>query len=118
MTRFLLDVVELNMVEAVAEVAKQVAKKTKNPPPQTIELTPEQREQCLLEANKIVSSHGLTAEFLEGSMAVGVVGDNRAYTPVINLKGSFPGHETLARLSNEISNTLPIVKVTFELPPE
>lgn len=65
-------------------------------------------------ANEIVAASGLQAEFLGDAMAVGVVGDHRAFTRVINLSGPFPGWDHLAQLSTQISNTLPIVRVTYE----
>lgn len=105
LTDLLLLGVKLNMVEQAAEKAN----------PQTVRLTSKQQKECLETANEIVSLYGLTAEFLGKAMAVGVVGDNRAYTPVINLRGPFPGYEILAKLSNELSNSLPITKITYEL---
>lgn len=89
--------------------------------PKNLYLNKAQRQEVLAACNGIVAAHGLRCSFLEGvrrggvAMAVGVTGDARAYTPVINLKGPFPGYNELARLSTEISNTLPIIKVTYEL---
>ena len=82
--------------------------------PDIIEFTPEEAAQHLATANEIANPVGLTAEYLGNARAVGVVGDNRAFTPVINLIGLFPGHDVLAEVSTKISNTIPIVKVTYE----
>lgn len=71
-------------------------------------------EEIVERVNVIVTPYGLEAEILEGINSVGVGGDNRTYTPVICLRGEFPGWEVLAKLSTEISNTLPINRVTFE----
>lgn len=76
---------------------------------------PTTNQEILARANEIVSPYGLEAEILEDIFSVGVGGDDRTYTPVINLKGPFPGYEVLAKLSTEISNVLPINRVTFEL---
>ena len=82
--------------------------------PDTIEFTPEEAARHLATANEIAAPAGLTAEYLGIARAVGVVGDNRALTPVINLMGLFPGYDVLAEVSTRISNTIPIVKVTYE----
>ena len=71
-------------------------------------------EEIVARANVIVAPYGLKAEILKGIHSVGVGGDNRTYTPVICLKGKFPGWDVLATLSTEISNALPINRVTFE----
>ena len=73
------------------------------------------KRELLKAANKIASPHELSAEILFGIRSVGVGGDERSYTPVINLRGVFPGYDVLATISNEISNTLGIGRVTFEL---
>ena len=72
-------------------------------------------EEILEKANAIVASHDLMAEFLGDAHSVGVGGDNRTYTRVICLVGPFPGWDVLAQLSTEISNTLPINRVTYEM---
>jgi GMP synthase PP-ATPase subunit len=74
-----------------------------------------ENEEILRIANEIAGKHGLKAEFLEGIQSVGVGGDERSYTPVICLVGPFPGHEILAKISSEISNHIPVNRVTFEL---
>lgn len=75
-----------------------------------------EKEEILARANEIVVPYELRAEIFEDPIrSVGVGGDERTYTPVINLIGSFPGYEILAKISSEISNTLPINRVTFQL---
>ena len=72
--------------------------------------------EILRRANEIASPHGLRAEFLGSDLfSVGVGGDERSYTRVVNLIGTDPGDEVLAKISREISNTLPINRVTFEI---
>lgn len=70
-------------------------------------------------ANGISSLHGLRASFLgdDSAMSVGVGGDNRSYTRIIVLEGSFPGHEILADISTKISNLTGINRVTFDFTP-
>ena len=74
-----------------------------------------ERKEILKRANKIVAPYGLRAEILGDIHSVGVGGDTRSYTPVINLIGPHPGNEVLAQLSNKIGNELPINRVTFQL---
>ena len=74
-----------------------------------------QKEEILARANEITAPYELRAEIFEDIMSVGVGGDERTYTQVINLIGSFPGYKILAKISSEISNVLPINRVTFQL---
>lgn len=73
------------------------------------------KTEILVRANEIVSPHGLRAEIFEGINSVGVGGDNRTYTPVINLVGVYSDWEILGALAREIANTLPINRVTYEI---
>ena len=73
------------------------------------------KEAIIEEVDKIVAPYGLHAEILGDRCSVGVGGDERSYTLTVNLIGVFPGNEVLARLSSEISSTLPINRVTFQL---
>lgn len=66
-------------------------------------------------ANEIAEPHGLRAEILPDVKSVGVTGDFRSYTPVVCLVGPFPGHETLARISSEITGLARVNRVTFQL---
>ena len=66
-------------------------------------------------ADKIAMQFNLTAEVFEGPRSVGVGGDMRTFTPVVNLIGDFPGHEVLATVSNRITSELPVNRVTFQL---
>ena len=72
------------------------------------------KDTILVQAKKIVGGHGLEVEIIDGIFSVGVGGDVRSYTPVVNISGPFPGWEVLEKLSSEITNTLPINRVTFE----
>jgi len=74
-----------------------------------------EESEILDKANAIVGAHGLRAEFLGDVMSVGVQGDNRTYTRVLCLIGPNPGNETLAALSTEITNTIKINRVSYEL---
>lgn len=66
---------------------------------------------------KIANKYELRASVPPGIRSVGVGGDERSYTPVVVLNGSaFPGWEVLERVSNEITNTCPINRVTWEGP--
>lgn len=69
--------------------------------------------------NGISIPHGLRASFLgdDSAMSVGVGGDNRSYTRIIVLEGSFPGHELLADISTKISNLTGVNRVTFHITP-
>lgn len=70
-------------------------------------------------ANGFSGPYGLRANFLgdENRMSVGVGGDNRSYTRIIVLEGSFPGWEKLADVSTKISNSTRINRVTFNIIP-
>jgi hypothetical protein len=72
-------------------------------------------KKTLRKVMEIITPYNLRAEMLPGIFSVGVAGDNRTYTPVINLIGPFPGHEKLAELSTRISNVTPICRITFQL---
>lgn len=71
--------------------------------------------EILQVANEIASPHGLQAEIFPGIQSVGVGGDERSYTPVINFIGPRPGWEALDKISSEISGRTPVNRVTFEL---
>lgn len=72
-------------------------------------------EEILATANRIASPHGLRAEFLGETKAVGVTGDFRAYTRVLVLIGPWPGHEALAAIPNAISSETPITRVNIDI---
>lgn len=73
------------------------------------------KEEVLLRANKIVSPYDLRAEFLEGIYSVGVQGDERSYLPVICLVGPMRVDDSrLPEISSELTNTLPVNRVTLE----
>lgn len=72
-------------------------------------------EEILSRVNEIVAPYKLVAEIFGGIRSVGVQGDERSYTPVVNLIGPFPGWETLDTIKSEISNTLPINRVTYQI---
>ncbi|TSC70583.1 MAG: hypothetical protein G01um101470_817 [Parcubacteria group bacterium Gr01-1014_70] len=72
-------------------------------------------EELLAKVNEIVSPHGLRAEIFKDIYSVGVGGDERTYTLVANLIGPFSNWELLGDLSREISNTLPINRVTYQI---
>lgn len=75
--------------------------------------------ETLAKANELASVHGLKAEFLsDDALSVGVQGDQRTYTPVINLVGPWPGDDVLRRLSTEISNTVKVNRVTYTVDPD
>ena len=71
-------------------------------------------DRILEEVAKLVTPFGLHAEILDDVFTVGGGGDNRSYTPVVVLVGPNPGWEVLKELSGQISNTLPINRVTYE----
>lgn len=75
----------------------------------------EERLRVIAAANKISLPHGLVSDLLGGGeiMSTGVQGDARTYTPVIVLIGWFPGWEVLSKVSNQITNTLPVNRVTW-----
>jgi hypothetical protein len=64
---------------------------------------------------EIISLHDLTVDVPRGIFAVGVQGDERSYTPVVILRGQMPEKLVLDKISNKISNTLPVSRVTFEI---
>jgi GMP synthase PP-ATPase subunit len=66
-------------------------------------------------ANEIVWPHGMTAEFLGDWMSVGVQGDNRTYTRVIVISGGNYSAELIAELSTQISNRVPVNRVTYDI---
>ena len=72
-------------------------------------------EEILQRVTEMVAPHGLRAEIFPGIFSVGVQGDDRTYTPVVNLIGPHPGNDVLATLGTRISNELPINRVTFEI---
>ncbi len=72
-------------------------------------------KEILEKAKDIVFGYGLSAEILEGAYSVGVGGDERTYMPVINIIGKFPGYKKLSKISEEITNTLNVNKVVFQL---
>ncbi|MBS3903354.1 MAG: hypothetical protein KGZ30_03225 [Anaplasmataceae bacterium] len=73
-------------------------------------------EELRRQAKEIAQKHGMEAEVPEGVSSVGVGGDHRTYTPIVILSSStFPDHEALARASTEITNSLPVNRVTFEI---
>jgi GMP synthase PP-ATPase subunit len=74
-----------------------------------------QMSEIVRKAGEIAKPYNLKAEMLEGINSVGVVGDTRSYDPVIVLIGQFPGYEVLAKISQEITNTLAISRVTFQI---
>lgn len=74
-------------------------------------------EEILVKVNEIVAPYGLQAEVFEDIYSVGVGGDERTYTPVVNLIGTFCNWEVLGYISREISNTLPVNRVTFQITP-
>lgn len=72
-------------------------------------------QEILQKANEMIASHGLTAEILPDLFSVGVQGDGRTYTPILNLIGPHPGNDVLKKLSTELSNNLPINRVTIQI---
>jgi hypothetical protein len=77
--------------------------------------------EMLIIANEVASRHGLVAEYLTAyngkpARKVCVVGDDRKYNPICVLKGPFPGYETLADISLEISNRADIT-CTYDITP-
>lgn len=72
-------------------------------------------DEIACRANAIVAPYNLKAEILSGIQSVGVGGDERTVTAVINLIGPNPGNHVLANLSSKISNNLPVNRVTYEL---
>ena len=79
-----------------------------------LEISIFRKDSILAEAKRIAGQCGLEVEILEETFSVGVGGDIRTYTPVINVSGPFPVHDVLEKVSNEITNTLPINRVTYE----
>lgn len=78
-------------------------------------MTPEQEAEGLTKAKSIAARHGLEAEFLGEIYRVGVQGDDKVYTRVIELIGRFPGHDQLEQISSEISNIAGFCGVTFRI---
>lgn len=79
-----------------------------------------QEREIVEQANAIVNAvagavSGISAELLPDAFSVGVQGDGRVYRPVLVLIGPHPGWEILGKLSDELTNTLPISRVTLEL---
>lgn len=72
-------------------------------------------QEIVESVDKIVSLCGLYAEIPPNIRSVGVGGDERTYLPCVFLVGPFPGWKILAELSTEITNTLPVNRVTYEL---
>ncbi len=101
------------MVEPIAE-AETATEALKESKAISVKLAPDEEERMIAAVNELVSPYGLGAEFLGQVMTVGVVGDFRAYTRVINLTGLPIHHKVLACLANDICNTFPITRITFE----
>lgn len=72
-------------------------------------------QEILYRANEMVAPYGLRAELFPDIWSVGVQGDQRTFTQIVNLIGPHPGNDTLAMLSTKICNELPINRVTFEI---
>lgn len=66
-------------------------------------------------AGEIAGKWNLKAEIFENIFSVGVGGDEGTYMPVVNLVGPFPGHEIIEKISIEITNTLPVNRVTYQV---
>lgn len=76
----------------------------------------EREEQELARAaNEMVREYGLRAEVFPGVRSVGVQGDDRTYTPAINLIGPHPGNQKLKEISTRLTNELRINRVTFQV---
>ena len=75
-------------------------------------------EETLLKANEIAKPHGLRAEFLSDALSVGVQGDERTHTRVINVIGQFPGWGVLEKISTSITNATGVNRVTYEIEQE
>ncbi len=75
----------------------------------------EKKFQVEAKANAIAIPEGLVANLLgDGEIqSTGVQGDARTYTPVIVLIGMFPGWATLTKVSQAITNSLPINRVIW-----
>ena len=73
------------------------------------------KEEIVLAVKEIVEKYYLQAECLDNIFTVGVGGDERTYAPAFVLVGPFPGYDVLAKVSSEISNKLPVNRVTFQL---
>jgi len=78
-----------------------------------IEISLFRKDTLVAAGNIIANPFGLEAEIFD-AFSVGVGGDIRTYTPIMNVRGVFPGHDALAKISEEITSTLPINRVTFE----
>ncbi len=73
------------------------------------------KEEIIRRVNEIVAPYGLHAEIFEGIKSVGVGGDARSYTPVVNIIGPFPGYDVLSKISSEITNVVSVNRVTFQI---
>ena len=77
-----------------------------------------ERDKLLEEVQKVASKYGLKAELLpEDIFSVGVQGDFRTYLPAVVLTGTFPGWDVINQISTEITNTLPVNRVTYDISP-
>lgn len=75
-----------------------------------------EEQELLRKANELVAPYRLKAEFLGDDVhSVGVQGDQRTYTRVINLIGEYPGADVLRKVSSEISGILRINRTTIEI---
>lgn len=72
-------------------------------------------EEILRISNEIATPYDLRAEIFPDIFSVGVQGDERTYSPVVNLIGPFPGHDVLDHISYEISSRTPVNRVTIEI---
>ncbi len=82
-----------------------------------VKITSEDRERLISDVRKIAQEHELEADYLGEIKSVGVMGDDRSYTPVIVLSGKFPGWDVLQQVSNKISNETLVNRVTFDFTP-
>mgnify|MGYP001570236776 CR=1 FL=1 len=58
--------------------------------------------------------HAINAMVPHGMFAVGVKGDARVYAPIVALTyDHFPGYDHLQRISQEITNSLPVSRVVY-----
>lgn len=88
------------------------------------ELTAERKERLRLvvqeinrRASELAKPHGIRAEVMPGIFSTGVQGDERTYTPVVNLILPLQkfDHNLIEQLKSEISSKLPVNRVTFEI---
>lgn len=68
----------------------------------------------LTRANNIATKYHLRAELLPVH-SVGVQGDERTYRPVVVLIGPFPGWDIIEKVSSELTNTLELNRVTYQI---